>query len=126
MRVWIITCGLMGASAVAMGAYGAHAMALLDDPIATGRMQTAVDYHFYHLAGLLAATLLATFKGDHLSLKVSRWLFLTGTLCFSGSLYWLALVGEVAVPRMTPTGGLLLIVAWLALAAYGLRSGKSD
>lgn len=125
MRTWIVICGLLGAGAVALGAYGAHAMALLDDPVASSRMQTAVAYHFYHVTALFCVCLLAIFKGDHPLLTSSRWLFLIGVLCFSGSLYWLALVGEPAIPRLTPSGGLLLIGAWLALAVYGLVSSKS-
>ena len=120
MRGWIVACGILGALAVAMGAYGAHAMALLQDPVASGRMHTAVAYHFYHVAALLAVTVMAICRGDHLTLRISRWLFLAGMLSFSGSLYWLSLVGEVAIPRLTPSGGLMLIAAWLALAGYGL------
>ena len=120
MRSWIVVCGLLGALAVAMGAYGAHAMALLEDPIASGRLQTAVTYHFFHTPALLGVCLLAVINGDHLTLRVSRWLFLVGMAAFSGSLYWLALVGSVAIPNLTPFGGLVLIAAWLSLAVYGL------
>ena len=109
MRAWRFVCGFLGASAVALGAYGAHALALLDDPAASSRLQTAVAYHFYHLAALLCVTVLSIFKGDHLSLRISRWLFLSGILCFSGSLYWLTLLGPLAMQGLTPLGGLLLI-----------------
>ena len=126
MRVWVFACGLLGASAVALGAYGAHAMALLEDPAVSSRMQTAVAYHFYHVAALLGVSLLAIYKGDQLALKISRWLFLIGILCFSGSLYWVTLVGELAIPGLTPFGGLLMIGAWLALAAYGWSSSKTS
>ena len=80
MRAWIVTCGLVGALAVAMGAYGAHAMALLDDPVASGRLQTAVSYHFYHTPALLGVCLLTIMNGDHPALRVSRWLFLLRSL----------------------------------------------
>ena len=126
MRAWIFTCGLLGALAVALGAYGAHAVALLEDPAAGSRLQTAVAYHFYHVAALLGVILLAVSKGDHLALRLSRWLFLIGILCFSGSLYWLVLLGELGIPVVTPFGGLMLIGAWLALAAYGWVSSKTS
>ena len=125
MRAWIFACGFLGATAVALGAYGAHALVSLEDAAAAVRLQTAVAYHFYHVAALLCVTVLTVSKGEHLALRISRWLFLTGILCFSGSLYWLTLIGPIAIPGLTPLGGLLLIGAWLALAAYAFRSHRT-
>ncbi len=44
------------------------------------------------------------------------WLFLTGTVLFSGSLYALALSGVRALGAVTPLGGVAFLGGWAALA----------
>jgi len=50
---------------------------------------------------------------------VAAWSFVIGTLLFSGSLYGLAMLQIKWLGPVTPLGGILLIIGWLALA-YGL------
>jgi uncharacterized membrane protein YgdD (TMEM256/DUF423 family) len=57
--------------------------------------------------------------GQKTSLSVAAWSFVTGTLLFSGSLYGLAMLQIKWLGPVTPLGGILLIIGWLALA-YGL------
>lgn len=104
------TVSLLGASAVALGAFGAHA--LNDALIQTGRLETwktAVLYHSIHTLFLLLAAMLL----PHRNLPYQ--LGLTGTLIFSGSLYLLCITNISLLGAITPIGGLLLIAAWISL-----------
>jgi uncharacterized membrane protein YgdD (TMEM256/DUF423 family) len=47
---------------------------------------------------------------------VSGWLFVAGTVFFSGSLYALALTGARWLGAITPIGGVAWLTAWLCLA----------
>jgi uncharacterized membrane protein YgdD (TMEM256/DUF423 family) len=47
---------------------------------------------------------------------MAGWLFLAGTIIFSGSLYGLAAGGPRWLGAVTPIGGLAFLLGWLALA----------
>ena len=49
------------------------------------------------------------------------WLFVGGTLLFSGSLYLMTLTGQRWLGAVTPFGGLLLIAGWACLAWVGWK-----
>lgn len=103
--------GLAGASAVLLGAFGAHA--LHDTLGAQGRelWHTAVNYHVWHaLALALAAGL-----GRGRSRQVAIATFAVGIVLFSGSLYALALGAPRWCGVITPLGGLAFVAGWIAL-----------
>jgi uncharacterized membrane protein YgdD (TMEM256/DUF423 family) len=110
-------CGALSAGlAVAAGAFGAHALKtrLSADMIAV--FETAARYQMYHALGLCAvAGALARWPAP--PVRAAGWLFLAGTVLFSGSLYLLALTGTRWLGAITPLGGLCFIAGWLALAA---------
>ncbi|MEO0508821.1 MAG: DUF423 domain-containing protein [Verrucomicrobiota bacterium] len=100
--------------AVALGAFGAHA--LKDALLETGKTEvwrTAVDYQMWHSLALL---LIASLGSGGWLMRASSILFLVGIVFFSGSLYWLALDGPNWLGPITPIGGLAFIVGWLLLA----------
>ena len=110
---------VMGALAVALGAFGAHALKNL--LALSGRTETyelAVKYHFYHSLALLALAALQPQVGENKARWSAR-LILLGTLLFSGSLYLLAIFETKAVVFVTPVGGTLLIAGWLT-AVWGI------
>lgn len=103
---FILIGALLAALAVALGAFGAHALkaALL----AAGRYetyQTAVQYHFYHALGLIALGALGQLFPKR-RLAAAGWLMLLGCLLFSGSLYVLCWTGATWLGAVTPFGGL--------------------
>jgi uncharacterized membrane protein YgdD (TMEM256/DUF423 family) len=106
---------LLGALAVALGAFGAHA--LRDTLAHNQRIDTyelAVRYQFYHVFALaLTAILSAHYYPKRL--YAAAWLFIAGILLFSGSLYVLSLTGIRQAAWFTPFGGASLIAGWLAL-----------
>jgi len=54
--------------------------------------------------------------------KAAGWLFFTGVLVFSGSLYALALDAPRALGMITPVGGVALVLGWIAFAIAAIRA----
>lgn len=110
----------MGATAIVLGAFGAHTLKqyLNADQLTT--FETGVKYQMYHALFLLfvATTQLVS---DNVK-KTICWLVTVGVVFFSGSIYLLSTVSisqintKVLGP-ITPIGGLLMIVGWLLLFA---------
>ena len=116
----------MGLFAVALGAFGAHALRGSLSIEQLGSYQTAVQYQFWHALALLAVGTLA-YRQPSRCLYASGGLFATGTVLFSGSLYVLVLtnvreLGAFKVGLVTPAGGVCLILGWLLLAIAAWRS----
>jgi len=107
---------LLGLLAVALGAFGAHA---LKESLAENGMteiwKTAVLYHLAHAVVLL----LVAWSG--LSRK-AWWCLFSGVLLFSGSLYLLAVSGIRILGVVTPFGGVLLLAGWLLLVFAKTRT----
>jgi uncharacterized membrane protein YgdD (TMEM256/DUF423 family) len=120
-RLPLLAAGLVGAAGIAAGAFGAHA--LRPYLLARGTLdvwETAVHYHLLHAAALLGiAGWLRAERGTaalrRTGWAVGCWCF--GTVCFSGSLYLLAVGGPAWLGPVTPLGGLALVLGWLWLAA---------
>jgi uncharacterized membrane protein YgdD (TMEM256/DUF423 family) len=77
--------------------------------------QTAVQYHAWHALGLLAVGL-AGYETDGSWIRGAGWLLLAGIVLFSGSLYALALGAPRALGAVTPVGGAMFILGWIAFA----------
>ena len=73
----------------------------------------------------LAGTLAAQEKFSPRWLGAAALLFGAGILLFSGSLYGLALGAPGWTGMITPVGGLLFMVGWLALA-FAVLGGRSQ
>jgi uncharacterized membrane protein YgdD (TMEM256/DUF423 family) len=102
---------IMGLLAVALGAFGAHALkeTLAQNPNGTALWEKAVFYHFVHAVMLFV---LATRK----PLKRVSWFgFLIGIILFSGSLYLYALTETHWLVYITPFGGVSFMVGWVCL-----------
>lgn len=113
-RVFVTLGAAIAGIGVAAGAFGAHALRkrLAGDMLAI--FEVAVRYQMYHALALLAiawgmnrwsATLMAT----------GGWLFVLGTLLFSGSLYLLSLTGKRWLGAITPLGGVALLAGWVCV-----------
>jgi len=115
---WIAAGAFSAALAVALGAFGAHA---LEGTLDAGELEvwrTAVHYQGLHALALIAFGLYrARFAGSDLA----GWGFLVGSVLFSGSLYGLALDGPRFLGPITPLGGMALLFGWLVLALQALR-----
>ncbi|WP_139920640.1 DUF423 domain-containing protein [Hymenobacter sp. DG01] len=115
-RLIIQLAALLGGLGVGIGAFGAHGLRKMLE--ASGRFETfetAVRYQFYHALALLAVGILWHVKPELQSLGTTAWLWLSGVLVFSGSLYVLCLTGITKLGAITPIGGVLLIAGWIVL-----------
>jgi uncharacterized membrane protein YgdD (TMEM256/DUF423 family) len=108
-----ICASLLGATAVALGAFGVHSLRNQLDPAAIQIWQTAGQYQFWHA---LAAFAIAGFARTTRAWKIAGYAFIVGCILFSGSLYVLALGGPRWMGVVTPFGGLILIVGWCSAA----------
>ena len=108
--------------AVALGAFGAHALKKTLTPELMAVYETAVNYHFVHALGLLAVGLLALHLPDTGALRWAGILMAAGLLLFSGSLYALSLSGLRWLGAITPVGGVAFLAAWLLLAVAVVRA----
>jgi len=117
----LLVAALALAAAVALGAFGAHALKGHLSAEMLSIYQTAVQYHFWHALGLLGVGVLMTRSPDGPALAGIAWLLIAGLLLFSGSLYLLALTGATCLGAATPLGGLAFIAAWLWLAWWARR-----
>ena len=117
----ITMAAVSGLLAVMLGAFMSHS---LEETITTELLavfQTGVSYHMYHsLAALAAGVLSHIFPTARLP-KFSAYFFLLGIVCFSGSLYLLALTELPMIGMITPIGGIFLIFGWVALCIFGTR-----
>lgn len=113
------------AVAVALGAFGAHALKNHLDAYLMGVWEKAVFYHFIHALGLLVVGLAARSGGvNEATAKPVGWLLLAGIVLFSGSLYALALTRVTLLGAITPLGGIAFIAGWLWLG-IGLWRSRS-
>ena len=121
-RIFLAAGGLAMLAAVALGAFGAHALKTRASAEALALWRTGVEYHAYHALGLLAVGWLAAQLPESMLVKWSGWLMLSGIVLFSGSLYALALSGERWLGAITPVGGIAFLAAWALFVIAVLRT----
>lgn len=122
-RTFAALGALSAAIAVAAGAFGAHALKGHLSPEDLSVFETAARYQMYHALALLAVAWAAT-RWPGGAVQAAGWLFVIGTLLFSGSLYALALSGVRWLGAITPLGGLAFLAGWVCLA-LGAWRGKA-
>lgn len=121
-RIFLGVGAVSAGLAVALGAFAAHGLRGRLSPEALQTFETGARYHMYHALALLAVAWAVT-RWPGTAVTAAGWLFIAGTLLFSGSLYLLAITGVRALGAITPIGGFAFILGWLALAwaAWGAR-----
>lgn len=106
--------------AVALGAFAAHGLKARLAPELLATFEVGVRYHMFHALALLGVAWACTRWPGSL-VPAAGWLFVAGTVLFSGSLYGLALGGEKWLGAITPFGGLAFLAGWACLAAAAWR-----
>jgi len=107
--------------AVALGAFGAHALKGSLSPHYLAVYHTATDYQMWHAIGLIIIGILYQQNPTNL-LGKAGWFMLAGIIIFSGSLYALSLTGIKILGAITPIGGVAFLIAWLLLAYNSIKS----
>jgi uncharacterized membrane protein YgdD (TMEM256/DUF423 family) len=110
----MVLAGLMGASGIALAAAGAHAAP-------NAGLDSAGHMLLFHAAALLGGTALAQqgLVWRPLLLAV-LFAWVAGAALFSGDIAMRAFAGHRLFAFAAPAGGIILIVAWLALAAAAI------
>jgi uncharacterized membrane protein YgdD (TMEM256/DUF423 family) len=120
-RAFALAGALSAFIAVAAGAFGAHALRARLPPDLLTVFETGARYQMYHALALLAVAW-ACNHWPGTPLRLAGWLFIGGTLLFSGSLYLLALTGARWLGAVTPLGGLLFLAGW---ATFGIGIARA-
>ena len=124
-RKMLIILSVTGAAAVAAGAFGSHSLKALLTEAQLQTFQIGVTYQFYHVLAMAIVLVWHRVCPDKV-LNMSFYLFFSGILLFSGSLYLLStsdITGfnlKSILGPLTPIGGLLYIAGWLNLSRMKL------
>jgi len=105
---------------VILGAYAAHGLAARTTEAMVSAVETGVRYQAWHTLALMVVLVWRQVQ----PLTGQRWvlaLWSLGVVCFSGSLYLMALAG-MGLGIVTPIGGVLLMAGWLALAVVVVKA----
>jgi len=121
---WLSTGAVLGAAAVGLGAFGAHGLRSRVTADLLAVFETAARYHLIHALAIVAVAWAAErFPG--VCTTAAGWLFVTGIVLFSGSLYALVLTGVRGLGAITPLGALAFIAGWIALALAPFAGGRA-
>lgn len=121
MKTWISIGAALGALAVILGAFGAHALKDRLDAEQLAWWNTGVQYHMSHALALVLFGI-ASERGRSGGLAGA--LFLLGLTLFSGTLYAMALGAPRWFGAITPIGGASLILAWILFAFSARRPSR--
>jgi len=113
-RLFSAAGALLAAISVISGAFGAHMLKGRLSPDLLASFETGARYQMYHALALFAAAW-AYSRFPCPSIQIAGFLFIAGTLVFSGSLYVLTLSGMRWWGAVTPFGGTALILGWILL-----------
>lgn len=124
MKGTIISSAIHGFLAVALGAFGAHALKEVLDDYGAGIWDTAVQYQMFHAAAILAIGILMSSKlfGKVPQLKWAAICMNVGIVFFSGSLYVLATSGIGKFGAITPIGGVLFLTGWILVIVAAVKN----
>lgn len=116
MKNYLVIAAILGSLSVIFGAFGAHALKEKLNPDSLQSYETGVRYLMYHVLVLLCINIFNGFSEKTKS-KLSR-ILIAGMLLFSGSIFLIStgLIQAKYIWFITPTGGFLLIIAWLWMA----------
>lgn len=114
-------CGvaLSGALMVVLGAYAAHGLSARVSAELVSAVETGVRYQAWHTLAIMAVLVWRHVQ----PMAGQRWvmaMWALGMLCFSGSLYLMALAG-LSLGIVTPMGGVFLISGWLTLGVVACK-----
>ncbi len=108
--------GVLAFLAVALGAFGAHGLKSRISKEMLSVYEKGVMYEMYHALALIAVGILIHTGFSSQMLSIAGWLFILGTILFSGSLYILSITGKKILGAITPFGGLCFLAGWVIFA----------
>jgi uncharacterized membrane protein YgdD (TMEM256/DUF423 family) len=123
MQRFLLYAAINGFLVVAFGAFGAHGLEDVLSKASLDTWHTAVLYQMFHVVALMMSAWLCQIFPASKSFSRSGYIFQTGIVLFSGSLYLLALTGIRFFAYITPFGGLAFLYGW-GLIVYGLLRNR--
>jgi uncharacterized membrane protein YgdD (TMEM256/DUF423 family) len=120
-RTFFVLGAVSGFLAVALGAFAAHGLKGKLPQDLFDVFEVGARYHMYHALALLG-TAWAVTRWPGTATTAAGWLFVAGTVLFSGSLYALAVTGIRPLGAITPLGGVCFLAGWVALVVAAVRS----
>jgi uncharacterized membrane protein YgdD (TMEM256/DUF423 family) len=120
-RLFFLLGAISAFISVTAGAFGAHGLRERLGPSALAIFETAARYQMYHALALLAVSWAVARWPGPWAVRAG-WLFVLGTVIFSGSLYTLALTDVRWLGAITPLGGLAFLTGWTCLAIAASRA----
>ncbi|HUL70419.1 MAG TPA: DUF423 domain-containing protein [Gemmatimonadales bacterium] len=124
-RLFLVIGAVFGFLGVAAGAFAAHALRGMIPPDLLAVFETGARYQMYHGLALLAVAWLSSQMPSRW-ITASGWLFVVGTVLFSGSLYALALTSNNRLGMITPFGGVALLAGWASLGIGAWQGRRSE
>ncbi len=120
-RLFFLVGSISALIAVVLGAFGAHGLKGRLTTEMLNAFEVGVRYQMYHALALLAVAW-ALSRWPRAEVTAAGWLFVAGTIIFSGSLYLLSLTGVRWIGAITPIGGVAFLLGWLSLV-WGVWRG---
>ena len=113
-KILIMLAGVMGAAGIILAAIGAHGAAGFG-------LDSAAYILLFHAGAILGGTALlrqGILRRPLALIALTGWAL--GAIMFSGDIAFRAFTGHSLIAMVAPTGGVLLIVAWLVLGAAAI------
>ena len=122
--ITLIISTLFGSTAIILGAFGAHAFKKLITAEKLASFEVGVRYQMYSALILLILGFQLDF--DLYSERFAVYTITAGTVLFSFSIYFLSFAeywkrNLKFLGAITPLGGLLMIIGWLALLSSFIK-----
>ena len=115
---------ILGFISVAFGAYAEHGLKTQISAEHFDFIMTALSYNQIYaivISGIGIALLSSKDLSKSLTLKLSSFLFIIGTLLFSFSIY-ISIVSNIpSILKLAPIGRTTLMIAWITLAISALE-----
>ena len=124
-NIVLIAGAFYGLVSIILGAFGAHALKKILSAEKLISFETGVKYQMYHALALLVLGFSLSFTSG--LEKWAGWGMIIGTFLFSFSIYFLAFseywnINLRILGPINPIGGSLLIIGWLCLLFYFIKS----
>ncbi|API86216.1 DUF423 domain-containing protein [Francisella uliginis] len=120
---------ILGFISVAFGAYAEHGLKTQISAEHFDFIMTAVRYNQTYaivISGIGIALLSSKSLAQSLTLKLSSFLFILGTLLFSFSIYISIVWNIPSILKLAPIGGTSLMIAWIVLAISAICIKKNS
>jgi uncharacterized membrane protein YgdD (TMEM256/DUF423 family) len=127
MNKILLSGSMLGLLSVMMAAYVDHSLSLTLAGKARHSISVAVRYHQLYAIVITVIGLIIPLQANQ---RMKSWLiraayvFITGILLFSFSIYFVSITGVSGLLNFTPVGGVFLILGWVFLIRTALLKIK--